>query len=108
MKSSNPSFSGRLSENGVRSESERKFRRQGGKGKTTGGGSQCYVEDILVFPTRSTEFAADRNRRLLSDSLRGDPIRFTGFQEGESVFKKKFNEQCKFSKLKLSIKNDNC
>jgi len=63
------SFIRRLPEDSVRSEIERKFRRQGGKGKTTGGGSQCYVEDILVFPTRSTEFAADRSRRLLSGSL---------------------------------------
>jgi hypothetical protein len=44
--------------------------------------SLCYVEEILVFPTPSTESAADRSRRLLSDSLpRRESV-------GPSLFKK--------------------
>ena len=49
-------FSRRLSENSVRNEIERKFRRQGGKGKITGG---------LVNATLRISWPFQRGRRRL-------------------------------------------
>ena len=55
------------------SETERKFRWQGGKPKATGDVAVAYIEGVLGLPTQiPSVFPAGRSRSLFSDSLLGD------------------------------------
>jgi len=65
-----------------------RFRRQGGKGKITGGLANATLRIFWPFQRGSTEFAADRSRRLLSDSLL-----VSGERLCETVKVESFNER---------------